>query len=240
MAIWGSLYSQSFIKQKNEQKWETQQRINVGSAWVLFIETSVQFSCSVVSDSLQSHGPQHTRCLCPSPTPGAYSNSYPSSQWCHPAISSSVIPFSSCLQSFPAWGSFSKWASVQFSSVVQLCPTLCDPMNRSMPGLPVHHHWDLPEGQTGTSGEKLRIFRDIWGLQKEKAVDQNRDAFWVKGSSEERPLWLGHPKNQSLTWVVARLTDHKPMRQFQSYENFSLFNISSLIEFQPWKDRSIF
>ena len=67
---------------------------------------SVQFSCSVVSDSLQPHGLQHTRLPCPSPTPGAYSNSCPLSQWCHPTISSSVIPFSSCLHSFPASGSF--------------------------------------------------------------------------------------------------------------------------------------
>ena len=64
-----------------------------------------QFSCSVVSDSLQSHGLQHTRLPCPSPTPGAYSNSCPSSQWCHPTISSSVMPFS-CLQLFQASGSF--------------------------------------------------------------------------------------------------------------------------------------
>ena len=59
-----------------------------------------------MSDSLQPHGLQHTRLPCPSPTPRAYSNSCPSSQWCHPTISSSVIPFSSCLQSFPATGSF--------------------------------------------------------------------------------------------------------------------------------------
>ena len=63
-----------------------------------------QFSHSVVSDSLQPHGMQHTRLPCPSPTPGACSNSCPLSQWCHPTISSSVIPFS--LQSFPASGSF--------------------------------------------------------------------------------------------------------------------------------------
>ena len=67
---------------------------------------SVQFSHSVVSDSLQPHGLQHTRLPYPSPTPEACSNSCPSSQWCHPSISSSVVPFSSCLQSFPASGSF--------------------------------------------------------------------------------------------------------------------------------------
>ena len=67
---------------------------------------SVQFSPSVVSNSLRPHGLQHTRPPYPSPTPEVYSNSCPSSRWCHPTISSSVIPFSSHLQSFPASGSF--------------------------------------------------------------------------------------------------------------------------------------
>ena len=68
--------------------------------------SSVQFSCSVVSDSLQPHGLQHARPPYPSLTPGVYSNSRPSSRWCHPTISSSVVPFSSCPQSLPASGSF--------------------------------------------------------------------------------------------------------------------------------------
>ena len=68
--------------------------------------SSVQFSCSVVSDSLRPHEPQHARPPCPSPSPGVHSDSRPSSQWCHPTISSSVIPFSSCPQSFPESGSF--------------------------------------------------------------------------------------------------------------------------------------
>ena len=68
--------------------------------------SSVQFSHSVVFDSLWPHELQHARPPCPSPTPGIYSNSCPSSQWCHPAISSSVVPFSSCPQSLPASGSF--------------------------------------------------------------------------------------------------------------------------------------
>ena len=68
--------------------------------------TSVQFSCSVVSDFQQSYGLQHTRRPCPSPSPRACSDSCQSSWRCHPTISSSVIPFSSCLQSFPASGSF--------------------------------------------------------------------------------------------------------------------------------------
>ena len=82
----------------SEQDWTKAQRV------ILF--SSVQFSCSVVSDSLQPHESQHSRPPCPSPTPGVYSNSCPSSRWCHPAISSSIVPFSSCPQSLPASGSF--------------------------------------------------------------------------------------------------------------------------------------
>ena len=66
----------------------------------------VQFSHSFVSDSLQPHGLQHARPPCPSPTPGVHPNPCPLSWWCHTTISSSVVPFSSCLQSFPASGSF--------------------------------------------------------------------------------------------------------------------------------------
>ena len=72
----------------------------------LCVTPSVQFSHSVVSDSLRPHESQHARPPCPSPTPGVHSDSRPSGQWCHPAISSWVIPFSSCPQSLPASGSF--------------------------------------------------------------------------------------------------------------------------------------
>ena len=72
----------------------------------IYVHISVQFSCSVMSNSLWPHGLQHTRPPCPSPTPRVCSNSCPLSQWCHPTISSSVIPFSFHLQSFPASGSF--------------------------------------------------------------------------------------------------------------------------------------
>ena len=71
-----------------------------------YSSSSVQFSHSVVSNSLWPHEPQHARAPCPSPTPGVYPNSCPLSQWCHPTISSSVMPFSSCLQSFPTSRSF--------------------------------------------------------------------------------------------------------------------------------------
>ena len=87
--------------------------------------SSVQFSHSFVSNSLWPHGLQHARPPCPSPTPIVYSNSYPLSRWCHPAISSSVILFSSHLQSFPASGSFQM--SQLFASGDQsiIFPILC-------------------------------------------------------------------------------------------------------------------
>ena len=83
------------------ESWEVSLKPYFFLQWIL-----AQFSCSVVSDSLKPHGLQHARLPCPSPTPRVCSNSCPSSRWCHPTISSSVIPFSSHFQSFPASGSF--------------------------------------------------------------------------------------------------------------------------------------
>ena len=100
---------------------------------------SVQFSCSAVSDSLQPHWLQHDRPPCPSPTPGACSNSCPSSRWCHPTISSSVIPFSSCPQSFPASGSF-QWVS-SLHEVAKVLSFSISPFNE-------HQDWS-PLGWTG-------------------------------------------------------------------------------------------
>ena len=85
-----------YVKFKHKQ-------INI---WKYFWPLSVQFSRSVVSDSSWPHEPQPTRPLCPSPTPRVYPNSCPLNWWCHPAITSSVVPFSSCPQSLPASGSF--------------------------------------------------------------------------------------------------------------------------------------
>ena len=86
--------------------------ISRNSIWFFFCSvtfyqfSSVQFSRSVVSDSLRPHESQHARPPCPSPTPQGHPNPCPSSRWCHPTISSSVVPFSSCPHSFPASGSF--------------------------------------------------------------------------------------------------------------------------------------
>ena len=76
--------------------------------WLDYQFSSVQFSHSVVSNSLLPHEPQHTRLPCPIPTLRVHPNSCPLSRWCHPTISSSVVPFSSCPQTFPALGSFPK------------------------------------------------------------------------------------------------------------------------------------
>ena len=104
--------------------------------------SSLQFSHSVVSDSLWPHGLQHARPPCPSPTTGAYSNSCPLSQWCHPTISSSVIPFSSLLQSFPASGSFP--VSQFFPSGGQRIG-----LSASASVLPMNIHGWFPLGLTG-------------------------------------------------------------------------------------------
>ena len=94
---------------------------------------SVQFSHSAVSDSLWPHGLQHNRPPCPLPAPGVYSNSCLLSWWCHPAISTCVIPFSSCLQSFPASGSFPR--SQFFASGGQSIGVhSCDPIDCSLSG----------------------------------------------------------------------------------------------------------
>ena len=94
----------------------------------------LQFSCSVVSDSLQPPQPQHARPACPSLTSRVYPNSCPWSQWCHPTISSSVVPFSSLLQSFPASGSFQR--SQLFASCGQSIG-----VSASASVLPMNTHW---------------------------------------------------------------------------------------------------
>ena len=95
------LKSTSFFKSRFSSKYFFPLNIIISHKQV-----SVQFSRSVVSNSLWPHELQHARAPCPSPTPGVYPNPCPLSRWCHPTISSSVVPFSSQLQSFPASGSF--------------------------------------------------------------------------------------------------------------------------------------
>ena len=165
---------------------------------------SDQISRSVVSDSLRPHESQHARPPCPSPTPRVHSDSCPSSQWCHLAVSSLVVPFSSCPQSLPAsesspmsqpfeWGGQSTgvsasasflpkksqgwspsewtgWISLQskglsrvFSSIAQLCLTLCDPMDCSMPGFPVLHQLlKLAQTHVHWVGDAIQPSHPLW------------------------------------------------------------------------------
>ena len=116
--------------------------------------SSVQFSHSVVSDSLQPHGLQHARPPCPSPTPGVYSNSCPLSWWCHPTISSSVAPFS-CLQSVPTSGSFA--ISWLFTSGGQSIGA-----SASASALPMNIQGWFPSGLTGDLCAVLGTLRSLF------------------------------------------------------------------------------
>ena len=131
--------------------------------------SSAQFSCSVVCDSLWSHGLQHTRLPCSSPTPRACSNSCLLSSWCHPTVSSSVVPFSSCLQSFPALRSFPM--SQFFTSDAQSIG-----VSASASVLPMNVQDWFPLGLTGwlslQSKGLLRVFSNttVWKHQFFSAV----------------------------------------------------------------------
>ena len=134
---------------------------------------SAEFSCSVVSDSLQPHILQHASPPCLSPTPRACSNSCASSRWCHPAISSSVVPFSSCLQSFPESGSFptgqlftSGGQNIGASALASVLP-----MNI--------HDW-FPLGWTGwISLQSKRLSRDFLQHHSSKASVLWHSAFFI-------------------------------------------------------------
>ena len=117
-----------------------------------FSSLSAQYRCSVMSDSLLCHRMQHNRPPCPSPTPRAYSNSCPLSWWCHPTISSSVVLFFSCLQSFPALGSFQM--SQFFASGGQSIG-----VSASASVFPINVQDWSPLGMTGLiSSNSLRVF----------------------------------------------------------------------------------
>ena len=131
---------------------------------------SVQFSCSVVSNCLRPHGLQHTRPPCPSPTPGAYSNSCPSRWWCHPTISSSVVPSSSRFQSFPASGSFQM--SQFFTSGKQ---TIIVSASASV--LPMNIQGWCPLGLTGLISCSPRDSQESSPIPQFKSIDSSALSF---------------------------------------------------------------
>ena len=133
----------------------------------------VQFSHSVVSDSLRPHGQKHARLPCPSPTIGTCSNSCPLSRWCHPAISSFAISFSFCLQSFPASGSFpmnqfftSGGQSIGVSASASVLPmNIHDWFPLGLPGLFFFHAKGLSKVFSNTTVQKHRFFSAQLSLQ---------------------------------------------------------------------------
>ena len=153
---------------------------------------SVQFSCSVVSDSLRPHEPQHTRLPCPSPTPRAYPNSCPLSRWCHPAISSSVAPFSSCSQSFPASGSKFRMSQL-FASGGQSTG-----VSASTSVLPTNTQDWSPLGWTGWISLLSKGLKSLLQYHSSKASILVCSAFFI--------IQLSHPHMTGKTITLTRWT----------------------------------
>ena len=141
---------------------------------------------SVVSDSLQPHESQHARPPCPSPTPGVHSDSCPSSRWCHPAISSSVVPFSSCPQSLPASGSFpmSQLFAWGGQSIGVSASASVLPMNTSIRNSTILHTMLLQYVHAAQSLSHLRLFETPWTV------------------ALQAPLSMWFPRQRILEWVA--------------------------------------
>ena len=162
--------------------------------------SSVQFSHSVVYDSLRSHEPQHARPPYPSPTPGAYSNSYPLSRWCHPPISSSVIPLSSHLKSFPTSGSFqmNQFFASGSQSIGVSASTSVLPMNIQ--------DW-FPLGRTGLISLQSKGLSRVFS----NATVQKHQFFSAQPSS---PVKLSHP------YMTTALLQSQILLSFQAALDF--------------------
>ena len=206
---------------------------------------SDQFSRSVVSDSFQHHGLQHTRLPCPSATPGVYSNSCPLSWWCHPTISSTVIPFSSCPQSFPGWGSFQM---SQFASGGQSMG-----VSASASVLPMNIQDWFPLGWTGwislpskrlsrifsnTTFQKLQLFGALVVKNMPASAGDTREVGSIHrlgrspGGGPNNPLQcscLANPLDRGAWWaVVHRVTKNSDMNKPLS-NNSKFLNILSSV-----------
>ena len=148
------------------------------ASWII----SVQFSHSVVSDSLRPHGPQHTRPPCPSPAPGVYSNSYPLSQWYHLTISSSVVRFSSRFQSFPASGCFQM--SQLFASGGQNIG-----VSASTSVLPINTQDWSPLGYTGWTSLQSKGLKSLLQHRSSKASILQCSAFFIVQLTSMHDYW---------------------------------------------------
>ena len=187
--------------------------------------SSVQISRSVVSDSLWPHELQHARPPCPSPTPGVHSDSCPSSQWCHPAISSSAVPISSCPPIPPS------------IRVLSNESTLCNPMDCSTPGFPVHHqlpelaqtyfHWigDAIQPSHPLSSSCPPVFN----------LSQHQDLFqWVSSAHQVPKYWSfsfsSSPPNEYLGLISYRIDWLNPLAvQEALFSNTQFKSINSYV-----------
>ena len=174
----------SFLFHTEHSQWFVMVQI-VGSV-IKF--SSVQLSHSVVSNSLRPHGLQHARPPCPSPTPEVYSNSCPLSRWCHPTISSSVVPFFSHLQSFPAPGSFlvSQFFTSGGQSIGVSASTSVLPMNIQ--------DW-FPLGWTGWISLQSKGLSRVFSTPQFKRIDSSVLSFLYSPTLTSTP---DHWKNHSL------------------------------------------
>ena len=171
----------------------------------------VQFSRSVVSDSLQPHGLQHARPPCPSPTPGIYPDSRPSSQWCHPAISSPVVPFSSCPQSLLASESFPMsqlftWGGQ--STAVSALGLPGDPTGpfwwRSALGfLWKEWCWSWNSSTLATSCKELTHWKRLWCWEGLRAGGEGDDRGW-DGWMASLTQWTWVWMNSGSWWWTGR------------------------------------
>ena len=151
--------------------------------------SSIQFSHSVISDSLQPHGLQHARPPCPSPTRWAYPNSCPLSWWCYPTLSSSVVLFSSCPQSFPASGSFQM--SQLFTSGGQSIG-----VSASTSVLPMNTQDWSPLGWTGWISFQSKGLSRVFSNHRSKASILQHSAFFIVQLSQ---LYMTTGKTTALT-----------------------------------------
>ena len=177
-------------KEPQAKKFRQLQHLEIqGNAFLPFSSvqfSSVQFSRSVMSDSLRPHELQHARTPCPSPTHGVHPNSCPSSQWCHPAISSCVVPFSSCPQSLPASQPFPMsqlfpWGgqSVGVSALASVLPK----NTQDWSPLECHTYWYLDV-------TPVRLLLEFWSLelQHNKSVFSQATKFVIICYSSDRKL----------------------------------------------------
>ena len=164
-----------------------------------------------MSNSLWFHGLQHSRLPCPLPTPGACSNLCWASLWWYPTISSSVISFSSCLQSFPASGS-DDWVIFyciyvsEWVRVAQSCPTLCDPMDCSRPGSPVHHQLlELAQTHVHPVGGTIQPSHPLSSPSSPTFnLFQNQGLFqWVSSSHKVAKVLEFQLQHQSFLWIFS-------------------------------------